>query len=286
MKDLEKYNNKIYSELREELELYAEMGIVPVRKLNGALQSIREAILKMKNFILERPFADGAAEILFFKTMKPGYVSEQIYLVEMTLLQMSRPSPVDPGILEFYVGELKKLRLFFDHHRYFYQYYLMGAAELDSRLFVRGADPMDTLLTEIPDTDPVFSTNGDFLWAKFMALERLRDWLEDEIEGVRGGRSDGANGGPGDGVPVLKWTGETINLVEIAYGIWLTGQVNNGNVSVSEIVQWLERHFAVRIGKAHRRWQNIAGRKRLAPFRYIDEVKNALVKRLEDEWGK
>lgn len=81
-------------------------------------------------------------------------------------------------------------------------------------------------------------------------------------------------------------TGETINLVEIAYGIWLTGQVNNGNASISEIVLWLERHFEVRVGKAHRRWQNIAGRKRLAPFRYMDEMKEALVKRLEEEWGK
>jgi hypothetical protein len=85
---------------------------------------------------------------------------------------------------------------------------------------------------------------------------------------------------------VLKWTGETINLVEIAYGIWLTGQVNHGNASISEIVLWLEKHFAVRVGKAHRRWQNISGRKRLSYTRYLDECKAAIEKRVEDEFGR
>jgi hypothetical protein len=74
--------------------------------------------------------------------------------------------------------------------------------------------------------------------------------------------------------------------VKLAYGIWLTGQINNGNASVTEIVEFLEMSFGVEIGAPHRRWQSISRRKRVAPFKYVDEVKAALVKRLEEEWGK
>ena len=49
---------------------------------------------------------------------------------------------------------------------------------------------------------------------------------------------------------------------------------------------WLEQHLEVRIGDAHRRWQSIAARKRVGPFVYVDELKAALVKRLEEEWGR
>jgi hypothetical protein len=84
----------------------------------------------------------------------------------------------------------------------------------------------------------------------------------------------------------LKWTGETINLVEIAYGIWLTGQRNNGQVSITEIVEFLEGAFRVRIGKPHRRWQGITNRKRLGYTRFLDEMKGAIEKRLEEEMGR
>jgi len=86
----------------------------------------------------------------------------------------------------------------------------------------------------------------------------------------------------------MRWTGETINLVEIAYGIWLTGQLNNGQlnngqVSVTEIVEFLEVAFRVKIGKPHRRWQGIARRKRLGYTRFLDEMKGAIEKRVEEE---
>jgi hypothetical protein len=84
----------------------------------------------------------------------------------------------------------------------------------------------------------------------------------------------------------LKWTGNTINLAELAYGIWLTGQINHGNVSVNQVVGWLEKQLGVKIGDPHRRWQSIAARKRVGPFVFVDEMKDALVKRLEEEWGR
>lgn len=80
----------------------------------------------------------------------------------------------------------------------------------------------------------------------------------------------------------LKWTGETINLVELAYGVWLTGQINNGNAGITEIIQWLETHFQVKIGRAYRRWTSISKRKRIAPTKYLDKIRDAVLKRLDE----
>ena len=80
----------------------------------------------------------------------------------------------------------------------------------------------------------------------------------------------------------LKWTGDTINLVEIAYGIWLTGQVNQGNSSITEIMELLEEAFQVKIGRPFRRWQEISQRKMISPTKYIDQVKAQILKRIDE----
>lgn len=247
--------------------------------------SIRSIMIRLKIHIMAEGFASEEAEIEFFKHEKPLFMAEQIYLADYTIIFLGKPAP-NPGLLEVYYGEeLRRIQTFINRFGFLYQCYKMEAKDLDSVLFVRGAGPSGMLLPELPDADPAFSTNGDYLWAKFMTYERLQVWLEDELNGLRGGGRE--EGGPdGGGGPVLKWTGETINLVEIAYGIWLTGQVNNGNASISEIVLWLERHFAVKIGKAHRRWQNIASRKRLSYTRFLDACKAAVEKRVEEEIGR
>jgi hypothetical protein len=110
--------------------------------------------------------------------------------------------------------------------------------------------------------------------------------LADELEQLRGGAQPSAT--PAAPLPAgsLKWTGETINLVELSYGIWLTGQFNNGQASITEIVEFLEAAFRVRIGKPHRRWQGLAGRKRLGYIRFLDEMKASIEKRVEEEMGR
>jgi hypothetical protein len=186
----------------------------------------------------------------------------------------------------YYSEELKRLQTFINRFGFLYQCYKIGAKDLDSVLFLRDAGVSGMLLPETPDTDPQFSTNGDYLWAKFIAYERLLNCLADELEQLRGGAQPSAT--PAAPLPAgsLKWTGETINLVELSYGIWLTGQFNNGQASITEIVEFLEAAFRVRIGKPHRRWQGLAGRKRLGYIRFLDEMKASIEKRVEEEMGR
>jgi hypothetical protein len=167
---------KLYTEMQEEVACYTEMGSPATGRLSGALKNIRDIVLRLKAVTLQAGFPDDAQEIDFFKRQKPLFVAEQIYLTEYATVSLGKPSLSD-GLLEaYYLEELKRLQTFINRFGFLYQCYKMEAKDLDSVLFLRGAGPSGMLLPEISDTDPMFSTNGDYLWAKFMAYERLMAW--------------------------------------------------------------------------------------------------------------
>jgi hypothetical protein len=72
-----------------------------------------------------------------------------------------------------------------------------------------------------------------------------------------------------------------INVIELAYGLWLTGQINNGNASLNQIVRWLEKSLSVSIGIAQRKFSEISRRKRISITKYLDQMKDAIIKKIE-----
>lgn len=282
---MNEFIHTLYQQLEEELALYADLSTVPVNKLNGAMNSIRLSMEKLKNYVLGNAFQSEQEEISFFKYDKSKFVSEMVFLRELTAVQIKLPVFGADAIRTFYEAQLRQIECFFTQYRFFYEYYRLDADDLDPLLFLRKSRPLNILLPGSGEQDDQFSTNGDFLFGKFIAFERLQTYLIDEINSVsntyqkRGMEDENKS-------KSLTWTGESINLVELAYGMWLTGQVDHGNASISEIIQWLEVHFNVRIGKAHRRWQAVAARKRVSQVKYIDEIRAAVLKRIDDENGR
>jgi hypothetical protein len=287
---MKNYTEKLFDELAEELTIYADLGTLPVRKVTGAIHSIQNAFAKLRKYIAETPFKTPDEEIHFFKYEKPRFTAEHFYAMEIFSIETARPLN-DMNLLKaFYEQELKYIRRLFNNNRFLYAYYQFDLKDLDHSLFIRGAKPVDIPVPDVIGGDPQFTTCCDNIWGKFMAFERLEVWLLDELRALD--KSEAGLQAPASGeergklaIPpgALKWTGETINLVEIAYGIWLTGQINNGNVSITELMEFLEVVFRVRVGKPHRRWQSLTRRERLGAFRFVDEMMVALQKRLEEE---
>ncbi|WP_454802837.1 RteC domain-containing protein [Mucilaginibacter phyllosphaerae] len=284
---MKKITEKLFTELQEELSVYADLGTLPVRRVTGAIHSIQLAYDKLKLIVTDTPFKNQDDEIAFFKHEKPKFTAEHFFAMELFAIESARPLNDVVTLKAFYEQELKYIQRFLEQNKFLYSYYQFELKELDHLLFVRGAKPVDIPLPEMMGLDPAFTTSCDMLWGKFIAFERLEQWLRNEINDLICGSDTAAVAGlpasqaapPG----ALKWTGESINLVEIAYGIWLTGQLNNGQVSITEIVEFLERVFRIRIGKAHRRWQGIANRKRLGYTKFLDECKGKIEKRVEEE---
>jgi hypothetical protein len=279
------FTNQLFKDLVEELSVYADLGTLPVRRVTGAIHSIDIALWKLKSFIVATGFQSQDEEIRFFKYEKPRFTAEHYFAMEIFSIETARPVSDTTLLKIFYEQEVRYVRRFMEMNKFLHAYYQFDMKELDHLLFMRGAKPADIPIPDTTSADPAFSTCCDNLWGRFMAFERLEEWLRNEISGLERGPVSGCPSEP-PAAPSggIKWTGESINLVELAYGIWLTGQLNNGNVSVTEIAEFLEHIFRVRIGKPHRRWQSIAGRKRLSYTKFLDEMKAGIEKRVEEEW--
>ena len=269
------YADNLFDELSEELALYGDLGALPVRRVTGAIHSLQQALEKLKNDISQNPFTDEAEEIRFFKYVKPKFTAEHYYAMEIFTIETARPLNDIVALRTFYEQELRYISRFWEQNKFLYTYFQYDMNDLDHLLFVRGKRPSDI---PIPDTlilDPDFNTCCDQLWGKFLAFDRLHDYLLDEIDALQ--RPVVHENGK------LTWTGGVVNLVELACGIWLTGQLNNGNASITQIITWLETHLHVKVGRPHRRWETISTRKRLSITKFIDQMAEAIRKRLDDE---
>ena len=253
--------------------------LTPLDRLKESLLLTSGKINEIKKEVLQNGFSSADEEIHFFKFVKPAFYALQIYEVDLYNLATNVPPGTGEMQKAFYEQELLYVFRLFRTHAFHYQYFRTGARELDAPYFTRDGRPCDIPVLELVDPFPGFSTPLDYLFAKFIAAERLQQVLIDKLTHLYGGQT-AKNTKSG---PKLKWTGDTINLVELAYGIWLTNQINDGQASMAEITRWLEEIFSVHIGDPNRRWQDIARRKSISPTKYLDLAISEINKRLDNE---
>ena len=273
---------KLYIQLESEIEQIAVTKPTPLKRLTASLNCIQKSLMELKDYVIQNPLVDQRSEIEFYKKIKPAFYSHKVYEVELYNLVTNQPVGPVQTIAGYLEDELKQVKRFLGLNAFHYHYYKFGAVELDNLYFVRGAKLSTIPLPEIPESDPGFSTSMDYLFAKFMAYELIQSHLIQQLIGLtnpellhiekKGGQFRD-----------LKWTGDAINLVEIAYGIYHTGQVNNGNASLTQIVLWLEENLQINIGRAHRRFTEISRRKRLSPTKYLDQMRDAINKKIEND---
>lgn len=259
----------------QEIEATPELKNINVKNplLTGEL--VRKSIEELKVYFKTNPFPDQAGEINFFKYEKPAIIAEQIFAQELYVIESNKPIGDKAQTDNFYTQELIYIRRVFDQNRYLYQYFQLDGTEFDEIYFCRGNRLPDVNLPVAPDADPEFSTPGDFVFARFIAFERLQNHLSDILYADKN-IAEGKNNEP------VRWTGDLINLVELIYGLHLTGQLNHGNASMNELVRWAERQFGVKIGVIQRKFAEIQGRKRVAATKFIDQMRDTLLQKIDD----
>lgn len=279
---LQSLAQRLREQLEDELDQLRAEEPDPLQRVIQSIQKARSALDALKEGIIKYPFESTSDEIHFFKHTKPRFYAHQFYYCQVYLLDDNRPCGTQEMLQAYYEEELNAAKRCFLRHHFFYEYYRKGMKELDEIYFLRGAEYPSLPLPEIPALDPEFSTYGDYLFSKFIALERLVKEILLRITTL-------------DNTPVvspdgklaerkrLKWTGESINLVELGYGLYHSGQLNNGNASIAEIFRWLEEQLEVSIGKPSRRLTEIKRRKRLSQTRYLDQMRDQLLQRIDEE---
>jgi hypothetical protein len=252
----------LYDDMQLALHGIKEMQISPVKRLSAKLDVIAKANETLKQYIAINPFIDQQDEINYFKYEKPLFNCEQFLAQRMFQIETKRKQlSQETEVRSYFEQELGFTRHYFAQHQFLYQYFQLEATELDSLLFIRNAETSPVILPEAPDLDPRFSTKGDYLFAKFIACERLQEYLTGELypaterEKLK---------------KALNWTGDKMNLVEIAYAIYDTAQINHGEIDIKDIIDWLEESLHISLSRYYRMFNEMKNRKSVGVTRYLN----------------
>lgn len=272
---------KLFEELLETIEQLEKdnKGVLidPVPYLKTANHFME----KLQSLVLKGNFSDQQEEIIFFKTVKPKFLSLQIYYLTLREISLRKPNGCKKILTKFYTEEIRKICAFRCTNQQLINYYFSEATDMDALLFLRKVEVHPHwLLRPRLERDERFSTPADYLVAKFIAMDRIQTFLCAELAKLEfHNPTENYNGGKKE----YRWTGEAINLVELAYGLYYTGEINNGNAGIAEILRLFEKTFNVVVGKPSRRFAEIKQRKRLSKTKYLDQMKTAIDKRIDED---
>ncbi|WPU97833.1 RteC domain-containing protein [Mucilaginibacter sp. cycad4] len=278
---LRKFSDKLLTQLSDDISKIIANETEPFKILSAVLGAVRSALKKLKDYIEEHPFKDKTEEIEFFKYIKPEFYSLRIFYLEKYNIDTSLPSGDTEILKNYYHEEIKAVNRFFKQIYFHYQYYRLRATELDNLYFVRGVDVQSVLIPEVPELDREFATSCDYLFSKIKAYELLQDYLLKMLGNLNPTVS-----------PVLlkeketaelRWTGDKVNLVEVIYGFYFTGQLNNGNADIAVIIRFMEKHLQIDLSRAYRDFIDIRNRKASSPTRYIEQMRESIHKRVDDD---
>jgi hypothetical protein len=252
-----------------------------LEKLTRSLQMITSVSERMNALFDGRSLSDISEEIYFFKQVKPEILAHRIEMVMKYNLSANIPIGTKEVKIKFYEDELQARHSFFTLNAFHYQYYKNKLTDLDNVYFLRKAAPLTIPVSDFSDMDAQVSSPMTYLFARFIAYERIQYYLLERIADLRIAFT-GPNSDHSTNNTEIKWTGDTINIVELAYGLWLTGQLNNGNASLNQIVKWLENNLQVNIGIIQRRFTEIERRKRLSATKFIDHMRDSILLKIEN----
>jgi hypothetical protein len=274
---MEKKYEQLLGKLERELENFVELP--PLERMRSELDAVRNGLNNLCNPVEASDTSAQSDVIEFFKHIKPRFYSLIILSVERYGFEMARPLRKGKRMDAFYNSQLDYISKFFDQHAFFYQYFKMGATELDTLYFVPDAAPVGLIGADLPLLDQRFGTMGDYLFSKFIALEKLRELviLEMEVPSAAGTGVVKSKKGR-----ELRWTGDSCNLIELVYGIFDCKQVNDGEVDLSDLMDVFERCFQINLSRYFRRFTEIKRRKSMSKTRFLDEMARVVNKRIDD----
>lgn len=278
---LMKLSENLFAQLEEQIK-ETDSITNPLEQLKNGLTHVQTALARLKLELAKSGFADQQEEISFFKIGKPRIYSLLIFVTERYAIENSMPLLGKEQQLAHLESQLIFINRFFRQNEFLYQYFHLNATDLDDRYFTRDGNARIVGFAEVPDVDPSFSTVADYLFSKFMGYERLQDFVKQEIQ-MRTGTE---NGLPKKMEKELKWTGDAVNAVELVYGIYETGQVNQGSASLTELMDFFGQVFHVNISGYFKRFADIKRRKSMSKTRFLDDMQKQVAKRIEesDAW--
>lgn len=262
----------------DEIDLYGydivENSLSMVHHLQAVLNDLKA---KLQTY----SFPAKEDEITFFKTQKPEILGRLLFFYKIYRIETQCPNGSNDVIRNYINKELDNLTYFFNRNLDFYQYYRSHSTLYDEYYFVRGKSDL-RLCTDSAqfDKDPNFSTGYDYKVAKIIANEMLRIYLNKRLVKLETNAQVEDNLQKCLKYP-FRFTGKKVFLIELGYSLVSSGDINNGNVEIKEMMNFLGTVFQVELGDYYAAYIAMKERKKDWTA-YLSRLQDSLVKRMDE----
>jgi len=255
-----------------------------VNKYQQTTECYYEIILQLKSFVVNYGFSDINEEILFFKEIKPIFLSEYIFNNKVLQILIQKPIGKNDVILDYYEKNLKDITCFFNANQEFYRYHRLKLKYYDAVYFVKQRKELQHLTDASQNNfEPAFSSSHDYLLAQIIANDRLETFLKEQIDTIIFQNKIPHVDNMGNSLRhTLQWSDSQSALIELIYALHTNKSFNNGNCDIRELTAYFEQVFNVKINDVYRRFQDIKSRNTQTKF--IDSLKASLLKKIDEDY--
>lgn len=273
--------DELLMQFHDEMEENVSVHLEPLQRLTACQACTYKFLDLLYGMIRQSPFPGQPETIYCFKHIKPEIYCWLVFEQELYNVVVNTPLGLPEQVRGHYLGELDFIQRYFSQNAAVVDYYRRKGTDMDGVYFVPGAKPNGAYVPDIPHIDPDLNTYMDYTFAKIKAYDLLRDYLVSALDSGTAGAA-----GPLSRVrhkeASLYWTGDSVNLIELAYGIYATNQINGGDTTLADIVHWLESSLHVNLSRYYRRFEEIRRRKKMSKTRFIDEMRESINLRLDE----
>lgn len=266
------FSDQIISKLKNDLAVIKFEGDNKLIQFESAFYLVDRALDKIKLFMSHYDFVSEEEEINFFKNQMTYFLKQSVYFSELFNLESIKPPGPINEIRKFYEKELASIQEYLQENQNLYNYLLLKKENQDRVFFLRSAQvPVykPNLFWQTLDTR--YCTVYTLYCARIMGSLALADYFQNQLAGF----PESLKQMPKDNIPILKWTGKKIDLVELIYAIKESNSVNNGNASVVDIAGLISDMFGINLKGFYRTFIEIRSRKKKRTV-FLDHCKEKL----------
>lgn len=176
------FTDQLHVRLTEELQRIALESENHLQRAERSCRAVEASLEELKAYTKTHAFPDQQAEITFFKEVKPRFLKELFYFIELFYLEAFQPVGGRKKRRAYLQQALDRVSVFFDRHQLLYTYYRMNQSHLDHLFFLRGAGTALLWPDSTQELDPCFSTLHSHQLARLQASEALRDYLQGQLQ--------------------------------------------------------------------------------------------------------
>lgn len=277
---MRKFTDELHQKVQLSIQNVSDLGEVGFEFYNSCYSITKAAMGELKEYVYKYRFKDREEEITFFKEIKPTFLAQLQYYKELLEIEVKKPTITEKRFLiKYYQKTARYYQMVLKKNDLFRQYLRSGNMVSDHQLFVRSEVNNDLFPSDAIDLDEKFSTVASNELSKIKSHEMVLEFLCFRIEALKVGDSKIANE-PSENYDTV-WTGDKVKLIELAYALYASGDVNNGRATIKQIINALERAFNIDLSGFYRVFQNI--RIRLSGrTNFLDFLKTGLTKFMDE----